>query len=177
MPKKPRKKVGRRGKGIPLSEMQLIHLIHGEWILDDKVFPFESEQHRLQCWERHKTQIFQQCMTEDASIFKPTFKPGSRPAAWWEYTEGLPEREVKVTKIQPGNRYYPDGLWIENREVESEPDYLDRTHKWLPGEKQRYVKMVEAAQAEMKKLSKVVDLDEYRELNETVRKAKQEYED
>ena len=182
MGKKPRKKVDRRGsKRLPLSEIQLDHLIRGyTWdFKTDIKFPFESEAHRKQCWHRYSEQIFQECQTDDETEggFHPYFRVGDRPAAWWEYTPNLPERKVTTVRYQSGNRNYPDGLWFERNDYESMDQYLDRTNLWRMDEKRKFLAMRAREEKQFQRLSAIVDLDEYRELNETVRKAKQEYED
>jgi hypothetical protein len=118
-------------------------------------------------------------MTDDEEVrgFKPYLLVGQRPEAWFEYTEGLPERRVTVTKIQPGNIKYPGGLELENREVQSTPDFLDEHGLWLTDEKRRYLAMVEREEVRENKLRRITDLDERREMLGEVRKAREEYED
>jgi hypothetical protein len=182
VPRRPRNRgIQRKEKTIGLSENQLDHLINGStWpFKTDGEFPFESEEHRRQCWERHREEIFRECQTDDETEggFHPYFRVGDRPAAWWEYTPNLPKRKSKVVKYQPGNTPYPDGLWLERTDYEEMEEYLDRTELWRTDEKRRYLAMKEREQKQLKRLTDIVDLDEHRELHKTVRKTKAEYED
>ena len=181
MPRRPRNRgIQRKQETIGLNENQLDHLIRGYcWdFKTDVKFPFESEEHRKQCWKRHKEEIFRECQTDDETEcgFHPYFRFGDRPAAWWEY-EKPPERKFTTVRYQPGNAHHPDGLWLERNDYEPMEDYLDRTNLWRMDEKRKFLAMRAREDKQFQRLSAIVDLDEHRELNETVRKAKQEYED
>jgi hypothetical protein len=180
VPRRPRNRgIQRKNETIGLNENQLDHLINGStWFFKtDDAFPFRDENHREQCWHRHKKDILAM-MTDDETVggFTPHLHVGQRPEAFFEY-EDVPERTVKVEKIQPGNIKHPGGLEIENRKVQSTPDFLDEHGLWLTDEKRKYLAMREREQKQFQKLSAIVDLDEHRELHKTVRKTKAEYED
>jgi hypothetical protein len=113
---------------------------------------------------------------DDPGGFHPRLIVGQRPEAFFEY-EDVPPRKITVTKIQPGNIKYPGGLELENREVQSTPDFLDEHGLWLTDEKRRYLAMVERGEVRENKLRRITDLDERREMLGEVRKAKEEYED
>jgi hypothetical protein len=181
VPRRPRNRgIKRKEKTIGLSEDQLDHLIRGKcWpFKTDETFPFESETARAAAWERHKEQIFRECMTDDETRagYDPFFIVGSRPQCWWEY-ENPPEREFVTVRYQPGHPKHEGGLELERTDYEPMERYLDRTGLWRTDEKRRYLAMKERQEKQFQKLSSLVDLDERRELNETVRKVKQEYED
>lgn len=178
MPKKPRGRgVKRKRQGLGLTNEQLQHLFYGRVWLDD-VFPFASEADRRECWFRHKDDILAMMHDdyENQSIFNPRLLYGERPDCWFQY-ENVPERKVTVTKFQPGNIKYPGGLELENREVQSTPDFLDEHGLWLTDEKRRYLAMVEGREARENKLRRITDLDERREMLGTVKAVERDYED
>jgi len=141
MPYKPHKRIiKRKDKGVPLSTSQLEHLIFG-WTWIDNDFPFESEEHRRQCWERHKDQIMAM-MTDDhhSTGLHPYLLVGMRPSAMWEYEPVPPlKRDQSI------------------------PEYLDEHGMWLTDEKRRHVRMMERKEKDLKRLHNVKSLEEFRD--------------
>jgi hypothetical protein len=136
MPYRPHKRViKRKDDRVPLTNPQLEHLIFG-WTWIDDEFPFSSEEHRKECWHRHRKEIMAM-MTDDenASGLKPYLLMGMRPAAWFEYEE-VPARERD----------------------QSTPDYLDKHGMWLSDEKRKYLQMEERKEKILKSLRTSSDL-------------------
>jgi hypothetical protein len=162
MPYKPRKRsIKRKDDRVPLNDRQLEHLLFG-WTWIDNDFPFESENHRRQCWERHKNEIMAM-MTDDESDsgLHPYLLVGMRPAAWFEY-EDVPERKITTKKHRPGNP--PGKLEVEISEIQSIPDYLDEHSLWFTDEKRRYIRMMERKEKQIAGIRNVTNLDDFRNL-------------
>jgi hypothetical protein len=160
MPYRPHKRViKRKDDRVPLTDPQLEHLIFGHTWLDD-YFPFESEEHRRQCWERHKKEIMAM-MTDDENStgLKPYLLVGMRPEAWFEY-EAVPKRKITARKHRPGSS--PGEFEVEITEVQSTPDYLDEHQMWLTDEKRKYLAMVERREKFHASLRKITNLAEFR---------------
>lgn len=140
MPRKPRNRgILRKDSGIGLSDDQLTHLIKG-WCWLDSTFPFESETHRKECWERHKRAIFNMMSDNwrDAG-FKPHLLCGERPEAFYEF-ETVPAR----------------------KSGQNVPEYLDEFGLWFTDEKRKYLAMVERKEKFYQALRDVTDLAEVR---------------
>ena len=140
MPRRPSDRgIQRKDKGIPLTDKQLEHLIFG-WTWIDAEFPFQSEEERRQCWQRHSQEIMRM-MTDDENSrgLHPYLLVGTRPDSWFSYEN--------VPSLKSGQNV---------------PEYLDEHGLWLTNEKQRYLAMEERKEKLLKSLQGVVDLTEFR---------------
>ena len=90
----PRKRVRSKKKNRgELTEDQLHHLLIGLCAGDD--FPFKSEEHRRELWERHKAFLITKDLSPDDNLALVDREPGTRPHAWWNYDAPEPRRIVK----------------------------------------------------------------------------------
>jgi hypothetical protein len=103
-------------------------------------------------WSRHQATWV--LIAADAVAEWVQAYPGTRPAAWWEWTAPELRRLMggSYTPIPGAGRSHPTGIpYIDDWErdpplVESEPAYLDRLRLWLPDERVRVPASAFAAQ-------------------------------
>lgn len=107
-----RKRRSKTNRLAPLTDDQTLHLLIG-WCFNsfkykNTDFPFEDDEHRRQLWEHNRDYLVDKDINYTGVCKR---KPGTRPAAWWDYEAPEPRRDL-----------------------ESEEDYLRRLDLLLPGE-------------------------------------------
>jgi hypothetical protein len=147
MPRKLRIPKARRGDALHVSRAVFLWLTWGDWTAAFEQAQADDEGMRELFFDAksRQTRRYWVAIEDEALAAWTAVYPGTRPPAWWFYSQ--PEPELRqliggVYRIIPGaERCHPTGIayiddWKDDPPlVESQPAYLDRLRLWLPKER------------------------------------------
>jgi len=136
MARKPYKTKEKRTKR-ELTAGMLEHLIHGCRLLDGEGNPFDTDDERKNTWLKHRNYILLHYRDREISDHDGTFQPltftsGSRPAAWWSFSNEYGEREAQESQfefLKRNNLLFSDeaNQFLKNQEIEKAHDLRHKT--------------------------------------------------
>jgi hypothetical protein len=152
---KPRK-TGKKGLTKPMIE----NLIHNNYWMEN---PFKSERQRRFTWERSKDYILEtfrdrKPSLRDDTLLELSYPSGTRPDAWWQYSNVHGMRKILAGNPQPVSDEMTRGKWrfleVEDPTLvyESEFDFLKRHNLLFDGEEQAYIENLEKEKARQESL-------------------------
>jgi len=126
-----------------LTSGMIEHLIYGSRLLDWEQDTFKTDDDRRDTWEKHRDYILlNYCdrvpSDHDGTFQELTFQSGSRPAAWWSYSNECGKRN----------------------DQESQFEFLKRNDLLFSDEEIKYLKNQEAEKAKRLRLKLFTRKDE-----------------